>query len=119
MERESNFEPAIISTAKCYGIMQVHPLTARRHLLEMGYVNPTNALLLDPVICTEVGIRVLVELRKYWMSEGLDSWLITVNSYFWGTSPVWDLLNKSKMMPNLEYGKGVLDLQRRYKEKGI
>jgi hypothetical protein len=53
------------------------------------------------------------------MSEGLDSWLITVNSYFWGTSPVWDLLNKSKMMPNLEYGKGVLDLQRRYKEKGI
>lgn len=121
MERESGFNPSAVSSSKAYGIMQVLPSTAASHLKEMGYSNPTKDLLLNPIICTEVGLRVLIGLRKYWMAEGVDSWLITVSSYYWGTTVTWRLfLEKDKaLLPSLEYGKGVIGLMKKWKEAGL
>jgi len=121
MERESNFNPDAISYAKAFGIMQVIETTWAIHADDMAYGRFTEDIALDPIVNVQVGIRELVRLRKYWLENGVDSWLITVNSYFWGTTNIWSLLTQKKrsQLPSLEYGKGVLDLAEKWKEKGL
>lgn len=121
MERESNFNPNAISYAQAFGLMQVIETTWAIHAADMAYGQFTKDIALDPIINTQVGIRELIRLRKYWLGNGVDSWLISVNSYFWGTTHTWELLTKKKRasLPSLEYGKGVLDLAEKWKEKGL
>lgn len=121
MERESHFDPEAVSSARAYGIMQIVRTTFDVHLLQSGYGGFSKDLAFNPIINTEIGIKELVRLRKYWLEEGLDSWMIAINSYFWGTSATWELfINERRAeLPSLEYGKGVLDLAKTWQEKGI
>jgi len=121
MERESNFNPSAISYAKAYGLMQVIETTWAIHAADMAYGRFTEDIALDPIVNVQVGIKELVRLRKYWLENGVDSFLVTINSYFWGTTHTWELLTKKKRasLPSLEYGKGVLDLAKKWEEKGL
>lgn len=121
IERESKFDPKAISEAHAYGLMQVLPITAENHLVDMGYKAITTDLLLNPVVNVEAGIRELTKLRRYWLSEDIDSWEITLTSYYWGPQVTW-LLFKSKgwvSVPSLEYGRGVMTLARAWVAKGL
>ena len=119
IERESGFNPRAVSQADAYGLMQVLLPTAEQHLKELGYAVDYE-LLLDPVINVRVGIAELVRLRKYWLSEGVDSWLVTLTSYYWGVRATHFLLTKkSSVVPSLEYGRGVLSLSDKWKESGL
>lgn len=121
IERESKFNPKAISEAHAYGLMQVLLITAENHLVDMGYKAITTELLLNPVVNVEAGIRELVKLRRYWLSEDVDSWEITLTSYYWGPQVTW-LLFKSKgwvSVPSLEYGRGVMTLARAWVAKGL
>jgi len=121
IERESNFNPHAVSYAKAYGLMQVIRTTCEIHLPELGYGNFSKELVLDPIVNIQLGIKELVRLRKYWLEEGTDSWIITMTSYFWGIRNTWALLTEKKRanLPSLEYGKGILDLADNWRERGI
>lgn len=121
MERESHFNPNAISYAKAFGLMQVTRTIFDLHLPELGYGKFTKSLALSPIVNVEVGIKELVRLRKYWLEEGVDSWMITVNSYFWGIRNTWELFLKKKRahLPSLEYGKSILDGAREWRKKGL
>lgn len=121
IERESAFNPDAISNAKAYGLTQVIKPTFELHSYDLGYGEFNKDLALDPIVNVQVGIRHLVYLRKYWLSEGVDSWMITINSYFWGTRLTWELFLEKKRakLPSLEYGKGILDLAEKWKARGI
>jgi len=121
IERESNFDPNAVSPAKAYGLMQLLLPTATPHLEKLGFKNITVDLLMDPVINIKVGIAELVRLRKYWLSEGIDSWYIVFTSYYWGVRATSLLLvEKGRgLLPSLEYGKGVMELQKKWIERGL
>jgi len=87
----------------------------------MGFKTVTVDLLMNPVINVKVGIRELVRLRKYWLSEGIDSWYIVFTSYYWGIRTTRLLLTEKgrSILPSLEYGKGVMELQEKWKNKGL
>jgi len=120
MERESAFNPRAISSANAYGLTQVLPTTAEQHLREMGYQRATTDLLLDPIVNVKVGIAELIRLRRYWLAEGVDSWMVVLTSYYWGVRATHILLTrKSAPLPTLEYGKGVLELSDKWREKGL
>jgi hypothetical protein len=121
IERESGFNALAMSELKAYGLMQCLQETFDRHLPEIGYSGFTAALAFNPVVNVQVGIKHLIYLRRYWISEGIDSWLWTMNSYFWGIRATWQLLLEKKraMLPSVEYGKGILDLAKKWKERGI
>ena len=121
MERESNFDPNAISYARAYGLMQITQTVCEIHLPTLGYGNFSEALVLSPIINTEIGIAELIRLRKYWLENDTDSFIIVTTSYFWGIKNTWYLLNSKKRanLPSLEYGKGILDLAKAWKEKGI
>jgi len=121
IERESSFNPNAISKAKAYGLTQCIRPVFDLHLPELGYGKFSVDLALNPIVNIEVGIKHLIYLRKYWLSEGIDSWLITTSSYYWGIRHTWDLLTSKKRarLPSLEYGKGIIDLANKWKEKGL
>lgn len=122
MERESNFNPNAVSKARAYGLMQVMRSTAELHLALLGYGNVfSKDLMFNPIINVEIGIAELVRLRKLFLSEGVDSWLIVLTAYFWGERNAWELLNSKKRasLPSLEYGRGVLRLADKWKELSL
>ena len=121
IERESAFDPDAISKAKAYGLTQVIRPTFELHSYKLGYGEFNKDLALDPIVNVQVGIRHLVYLRKYWLSEGVNSWMITINSYFWGTTITWELFIEKKRarLPSLEYGLGVLKLAEEWKKRGV
>jgi hypothetical protein len=121
IERESNFNPKAISYAKAYGLMQVIRTTCELHLSALGYGDFSKDLVLDPIVNVQIGIKELIRLRKYWLEEGTDSWIVVMTSYFWGIRNTWSLLTEKRRanLPSLEYGKGILDLADSWKEKGI
>jgi len=121
MERESAFDPKAISKARAYGLMQLLQPTIEDHLDKLGYGKFAVDLALNPIVNVECGIKELVRLRKYWLAEDVDSWMIVINSYYWGIRNTWDLLlaKKRAKLPSLEYGKGVLDLAKKWKERGL
>ena len=121
MERESNFDPDAVSYAMSFGLMQVTQTVCEIHLPVLGYGNFSEALVLNPIINTEIGIAELIRLRKYWLVNDIDSFIIVTTSYFWGIKNTWYLLNSKKRanLPSLEYGKGILDLAKAWREKGI
>jgi len=122
MERESSFNPEAVSVAKAYGIMQVIESTWLIHADDLGYGRKFDRdLALDPIVNVKVGIQEVVRLRQYWLSEGVDSWLVVYTSYFWGERNAWQLLRSKKRapLPSLEYGKGINDLANAWKERGI
>lgn len=97
MEQESNFDPTAISYANAYGLMQCIRATFERHLPDMGYKMFSIDLALNPVVNVEVGVRELVQLRKYWLEEGVVEWSIVVTSYYWGVRATQRLfLDKDK-----------------------
>ena len=119
MEKESNFDPTAISSAKAYGIMQILSTTFNDHAESLGYSRFTLDLAHNPVVNTQVGIRELVKLRKYWLENGVDNWKITLSSYYWGVRNTWHLLSGEKTTPSLSYGEDVLKRAEKYKNKGI
>ena len=122
MERESNFSPDAISRSHAYGIMQLIPTTFMLHSALLGYSgNFHEDLALNPIVNTEVGIQELIRLRKYWLSEGVNDWLVVYTSYFWGTRSTWELFlsKKRAKLPSLEYSKGIIDLAKKWRERGI
>lgn len=121
MQRESNFNPSAVSYAKAYGLMQVIRDTCDIHLPALGYGAFSKDLVMDPIINTQIGIKELIRLRKYWLEEGTDSWIVTMTSYFWGIRNTWALLTTKKRanLPSLEYGKGILDLADGWRGRGI
>ena len=117
MERESGFDPNAISKARAYGLMQVIRSTAELHLAILGYGNMfSKDLILDPIINVEIGIAEIVRLRKLFLTEGIDNWMVVLTAYFWGERNTWELLNSKKRarLPSLEYGSGILDLAKKY-----
>jgi len=119
MERESSFNPRAVSKARAYGLMQVIRSTVELHLAQLGYGTTfSKDLVLNPIINVEIGIAELVRLRRLFLSEGVDSWLIVLTAYFWGERNAWELLNSRKRasLPSLEYGQGVLNLADKWKE---
>ena len=121
MERESAFNPKALSKAHARGLMQVIQTTFELHLQGLGYGAYSHDLAFNPVINTEVGIRHLVYLRKYWLSEGKDDWLYPIMSYFWGVRNTWELLNTKgrSSLPSLEYADGVLELAKKWQTRGV
>jgi len=121
MERESSFNPDAVSYAHAYGLMQVTRTVCEIHLPELGYGDFSKSLVLDPIVNVQLGIRELIRLRKYWIEYDTDSWIVTMTSYFWGIKNTWALLTSKKRsnLPSLEYGKGILDLANKWKEKGL
>jgi hypothetical protein len=120
IERESNFNPDAVSSAKAYGLMQIIEDTWLMHdMFDMWAFSPDVAV--NPEINVRVGIAELVRLRRYWLREGQDNWMIPLTSYFWGVRNTWILLTSKTrdMLPSLEYGKGVLDLASEWRERGI
>lgn len=118
MELESNFDPTAISSADAYGLTQCLRVTFEIHLLDMGYKIFTKELALNPIVNIEVGIRELVKLRKYWLTEGHDNWMIPLTSYYWGIR--WTkrkFLDKGQR--ESEYGKDVLNRSNKWREVGI
>jgi soluble lytic murein transglycosylase-like protein len=121
IERESRFNPKAVSKARAFGLMQVIQLTFEGHLADLGYGRFTKDLALDPIVNVQVGIRELVRLRRYWLAEGVDDWIVAANSYFWGVRLTWALLQNKRRswLPSLEYGRGVLLLARAWEAKGL
>jgi len=121
IERESNFDPDVVSYAHAYGLMQIIETTWAIHADEAGYGHFTKEIALDPIVNVQIGVKELIRLRKYWLENEVDSWMITVNSYFWGTTNVWTMLNSKKRgnLPSLEYGKGIIDLAKKWRERGV
>jgi hypothetical protein len=102
--------------------MQVIRSTAELHLAQVGYGSVfSKELILNPILNVEIGIAELVRLRKLFLSEGVDGWLIVLTAYFWGERNAWELLNSKKRasLPSLEYGQGVLDLAKKWREAGL
>lgn len=127
-ERESSFNPAAIShddqgNELAFGILQATMPTAEPYLKEMGYPNPSSALLLDPVICSHVGFLILIDLRREFKSKGRDSWHIALSGYYYSQHLIWKLLTtkygEEKIAATLEYADDVLLRAKRYEEKGI
>lgn len=111
MEQESNYDPRAISKKKAYGLMQCIRAVFEMHLPSMGYKNFTVELALNPIINVEVAIKEIVRLRQYWLGEGVDSWMITMTSYFWGIKYTWSrFIDEGQTESN--YGKNVLDKQK-------
>lgn len=121
IERESGFNPDAVSYADAYGLMQVIQPTFLVHSPVLGYADFREEVALDPVMNVKIGIRELVRLRKYWLSHGVNSWLIVYTSYFWGERNAWDLLSSKKRarLPSLEYGQGITDLATKWRERGV
>jgi len=120
IERESNFNPKAVSSAKAYGLMQIIEDTWLMHdMFDMWVFSPDVAV--NPEINVRVGVAELVRLRRYWLREGQDNWMIPLTSYFWGIKNTWVLLTSKNrdMLPSLEYGRGVLLLADAWKERGI
>ncbi len=122
IERESAFNPDAISRARAYGLTQCIRAVFEQHLPELGYGRRfSKDLALNPIINVEVGIRHLVYLRKYWLAEGIDSWPISISSYFWGIRLTTQLITEKKRtkLPSLEYGIGVLKLAKAWQARGV
>jgi len=122
MERESAFNPRAISKARAYGLMQVIQSTFLIHSPDLGYGKSfSRELALDPLVNIQVGIRELVRLRKFWLSEDVDSWLVVYTSFFWGERNAWALLlsKKRARLPSLEYSKGINDLAKKWRGRGL
>ena len=122
IERESGFNPDAISYAKAYGLMQVIRSTAELHLAQVGYGAVfSKELILNPIINVEIGMAELVRLRRLFLSEGVDGWLIVLTAYFWGERNAWELLNSKKRarLPSLEYGKSILELAEKWRQAGL
>ena len=118
IELESNFDPTAISSADAYGLTQCLRATFEIHLLDMGYKMFTKELALNPIVNVEVGIRELVKLRKYWLAEGHDNWMIPLTSYYWGIK--WTkrrFLDKGQR--ESDYGKDVLNRSDKWREIGV
>jgi len=118
IEIESGFNPSAKSYMAAYGLTQCIKPIFQIHLPDMGYSKFSENLAFDPVVNIEVGIREIIRLRKYWMSEGIDNWLVVLNSYFWGIRPVWRFY-KNGEIENLKYGKRLMFLAKKWREKGI
>lgn len=121
IERESNFTPDVISYADAYGLMQITRTIFELHLPKFGYADFSKSIALNPIVNIQVGISELVRLKKYWLENGNDSWMITFTSYFWGVRNTWNLLNSKTRsnLPSLEYGNGILALSKKWIERGI
>ena len=123
MQKESNFNPVAISSAKAYGLMQVLKSTAYPIMDKLGYERSENNLL-DPIINLKVGIEYLIQMKKLWLAEKVETpedWKITFHSYFWGERWTRKLLYSGKRVdvPSLEYGAGVQKLVNSWMEKGL
>lgn len=121
IERESDFNPMAISHKRAYGLMQLIRPTFEIYLNDVGYSIFSKEIALNPVINVKAGIKHLVYLRKYWLEEGVDSWTIAINSYFWGVGATWELFlakNRSRL-PSMEYGKAIIDASEKWRKKGL
>lgn len=118
MEQESNFDPTVISSAEAYGLMQCIRATFEIHLSDMGYKTFTVALALNPIINAEAGIRELVRLRKYWLVEDIDDWMIVMTSYYYGIDYTQKYLLRETEGKS-QYGQEVLDRLDKWRKVGV
>jgi len=118
MEQESNFDPTAISSAGAYGLMQCIRATFEIHLPNMGYKIFTVALALNPIINAEAGIRELVRLRKYWLVEDIDDWMVVLTSYYYGIDYTQKYLLKETEGKS-QYGQEVLDRLDKWRKVGV
>jgi hypothetical protein len=120
IERESGFNPKALSDMKAYGLTQCIRMTFELHLPSLGYQKFTEDLAFNPVVNMRVGVAEIVRLRKIFLEDGIDSWHIVLSAYYYGERPVWSLLKtKASERVTLEYGKGVMDLAKKWKERGL
>ena len=121
IDRESDFNPDAISIASAYGLMQITRSVFSMHLFKLGYAGFSRDLALNPIVNVQVGIMELVRLRCLYMEDGIEGWLIPLHSYFWGERYTRTLLTTKKRVnvPGLEYSNGVLDLAKKWKERGV
>lgn len=124
IQRESNFNPNVISKAGAYGLTQCLHSTFANHSSRLGYGKPTKDLMLDAIINVEVGIQELVRLKKIWLTEGIETrndWKITFYSYYAGerwARLILTTLKKDKF-PGLEYSTGTTQLVQEWRERGL
>ena len=120
IQRESGFNPKALSHMKAYGLTQCIRMIFELHLPALGYPIFTEELAYNPVVNVRVGISEMVRLRRLFLEDGVDSWHITLSAYYYGERPIFNLLrSKNNDVVTLEYGKGVMDLAKAWKERGL
>jgi soluble lytic murein transglycosylase len=66
IRQESEFNPAAVSSAKAYGLMQVLPVTGRRYARMAGVVGFSAAGLKQPAMNLKIGTLVLRKMLDAW-----------------------------------------------------
>jgi len=117
IEMESGFDPKALSVANAYGLTQCLEATFDLHLPAMGFPKFSKHLAYNPVVNTKVGIEELKRLRRAWLSEGIDSWEIAFTSFYWGERATWNIIAGKKEKPSLDYGRGVMRLTNKWRER--
>jgi len=117
IEMESGFDPKALSVANAYGLTQCLEYVFDLYLPSMGFPKFSKHLAYNPVINAKVGIEELKRLRRMWLSEGIDSWEVAFTSYYWGERATWSIIAGRREKPDFDYGKGVIRLMEKWREK--
>jgi hypothetical protein len=92
--------------------MQLLPTTAIPLLTKMGfdvaYGDDIQSLLFVPTVNVLCGIHELVRLRTLHLSQGIDSWHVTLMAYLYGPG-----------VPGLAYSQKIIFQREAMRERGI
>ena len=96
IEVESAFTPKAVSETGAYGLMQILRSTSTPYLRNMGR-EWSEVTMFDPIINVQVGVAVLVDLHRMYMTRGLekkDEFTFSLSAYNMGEGTVQAAVNK-------------------------